>query len=72
MHNSFKNLSYPAALLIPILSWIRTADKSVDNNTGSLELVNFMCLLIKPSGYLYWNGQLVWTPAVGLYTGMDN
>ena len=21
---------------------------------------------------LYWNGQLVWTPALGLYTGMDN
>ena len=20
----------------------------------------------------YWNGQLVWTPALGLYTGMDN
>ena len=23
-------------------------------------------------GNLYWNGQLVWTPALGLYTGMDN
>ena len=20
----------------------------------------------------YWNGQLVWTQALGLYTGMDN
>ena len=29
-------------------------------------------ITVVPTIQLYWNGQLVWTPALPIYTGMDN
>ena len=41
---------------------------------ASAAIIPSMCMLSVIYIYplLYWNGQLGWTPALGLYTGMDN
>ena len=58
----------------PLVYFAKGEPRNVEYCKFFLVEMQYMGAQDKETDYdnLYWNGQLGWTPALGLYTGMDN